>query len=194
MWVFSHWIHPAQPLLWGVAICSSLIAAALDVYSRRIPNYLTGAVLLGGLVWSWAAVGWGGLADAAAGCLLLMFLFVVLFIFAGGGAGDAKMMGAIGAWLGVVNGLFALGGVLLAGGLLAVGVSIARRRLGRVLKNIRSIVTGLLWVVIGRGRLVKAEDVRPTDSQVAAKMPYGVAIIVGIVMAAVGVAVWRRML
>ena len=39
--------------------------------------------------------------------LTMMFLFVLLFIVAGGGAGDAKLMGA-GIWLGLINGLFAL--------------------------------------------------------------------------------------
>ncbi len=193
MWIRSHWEYPAQSLLWGIAIAASLAAAATDIRSRRIPNYLTGPVLLGGLVFSGLAMGFGGLVDAVVGSFAMMFVFILLFLIAGGGAGDAKLMGALGAWLGTVNGLFALGGVLFAGALLAVGVSLAKGRLRQVLKNTGSIVVGLLWVVIGRGRLLKVPEVAPVDARVGAKIPYGAAIFAGVTSAAIGVWIWRAM-
>lgn len=191
-WIDSHWNQSAQPLQWGVAILASLVAAVLDVRAHRIPNWLTGPVFAAGLVWSVLMGGGAGLADAMIGCFVMMFLFVVLFVFAGGGAGDAKLMGALGVWLGVVNGLFALGGVLLAGGVLAIVQSIAKRRLGCVLRNMGYLVLGFVFVLVGRGRLGKAVDMRLADGQVGAKIPYGVGIFLGVCLAAAGVLIWRN--
>ena len=102
-------------LQWGVVIGASLVAAAFDLQTRRIPNALTMPLLLAGLI---RAIWLGrllGLADAAAACFLLAMPFVLLFVFAGGGAGDAKLMGAIGAWLGLAQGMRVLLCVAAAG-------------------------------------------------------------------------------
>ena len=102
------WDHSVVPVQWGVVLCVSLIGAITDLRSGRIPNFLTMPILLAGATWAVWLCGPAGLADALLGCLLLATPYVLLFVFAGGGAGDAKLMGAIGAWLGVVNGLVAL--------------------------------------------------------------------------------------
>ena len=77
------------------------------------------------------------MCDALAACVMLALPYVVLFVFAGGGAGDAKLMGAIGTWLGLVNGVVALAAVAASGILLAVAFALARRRLLVVLMNKR---------------------------------------------------------
>ena len=55
---------------------------------------------------------------------MLALPFVVLFVLASGGAGDAKMMGAIGTWLGVKGGAIALIAVLLAGAFCGMGYAL----------------------------------------------------------------------
>ena len=62
--------------------------------------------------------------------------FVFLFIFSGGGAADAKLMGAIGMWLGARNGVVALAAVLLAGAVLGLLYALSKRRLQAVLLNL----------------------------------------------------------
>ena len=185
------WTLPTQPLQWAVVGVTSLVAAVWDVRTHRIPNRLTGPVLVAGFVWAAVYGGPPGLADAAAASAVMMFLFVVLFVFAGGGAGDAKLMGALGPWLGLVNGLFALGCVLLAGGVLAIAAALAKKRLLRVLANIAVILSWLVLIVLRRGSGLKIKDALPCESDMELKVPYAVAIFAGVCLAAVGVPLWR---
>src|SRR5262249_54414726 len=102
MWGTSE-IQIQVALPWGVAIAASIVAATTDLRSRRIRKWLTAPVFICGLIWSAAAHGPWGLGDAFAASLLLAAPFVLLFLFAGGGAADAKLMGALGALLGLKN-------------------------------------------------------------------------------------------
>src|SRR4030042_1876767 len=103
-------------LQWAVVICASLLAAIWDLQSRRIPNALTLPLIVSGLLWGGWRGGLEGLGDAALGCIVVAGPYVLLFLFAGGGAGDAKMMGGVGAWLRLTEGVVALVGVAVTGG------------------------------------------------------------------------------
>ena len=105
---------------WGVIISASLVSAIWDVRSRRIPNMITFPLLLAGLIWATWHGGLSSLAEAAGACVLLALPYVFLFVFANGGAGDAKLMGAIGAWLGFKQGIIVLCCVATAGIILAI--------------------------------------------------------------------------
>jgi len=76
------------------------IAAVWDWRTKRLPNRLT--VPAFGLALAFHAVsgGWPGLGVALAGFTVGFGVLLVLWLIGGGGAGDVKMMGALGAWLG----------------------------------------------------------------------------------------------
>src|SRR5258705_13452978 len=107
MWLTTLYEHPTPSLQWGTVLGASLVAAFWDLRSRRIPNLLTFPLVLGG----WAAAAWAsggaGLADSLTATVILGAPFVLLFVFAGGRAGDAKLVGGVGAWLGGANGVLA---------------------------------------------------------------------------------------
>ena len=184
------WDHDLLQLQWGVVIVASLAAAAFDLRSRRIPNRLTGATLACGIVWAVFAAGWAGLGDGTLGCVLLAFPYVLLFIFAGGGAGDAKIMGAIGMWLGVRGGAFVLASVALSGVLLGFIWAAATGRLAPALENMASISKGVLGAAGSRGTLSDARFGLPAPSSMQ-KIPYGLAIAAGTVFAALAVLLWK---
>lgn len=192
MWLTTLWMYPAQPLLWGVVIAASLVAAALDLKNRRIPNWLTGPVFLGGLVFATVVGGLPGLLDSLLGALVMMLPFFLLFVFVRGGAGDAKLMAALGAWLGPVNGLFALGAVLAAGAVLALCFALLSKQLRQVARNISGMILALWCLVWGRGRIVTLEQARQSAPQQRIRMAYGLAVLVGTIAAAIGVLLWRR--
>jgi prepilin peptidase CpaA len=190
MWTMTLWQQGSPFLQWGAAIGASLAGAVADVAGRRIPNRLTGPVLVAGLAWSAYVGGLAGLCEAALACLVLAFPYVLLFLFAGGGAGDAKLMAAIGAWLGLANGMVALVAVSLCAVFLAIGQAAAKKRLRSVLDHVVAFVNGLIFIVISRGKLKDRKGFLPTtDSRQT--MPYGIAIFGGVCIAATGVLLWR---
>ncbi len=180
---------------WGVVIGASLLAALCDLKSRRIPNGVTCPLALAGLVYAFAS---GGLRDGANSFLglgIVALPYVLLFLFAGGGAGDAKMMGAIGAWLGVSAGVLALAAVTVTGAFMGLLNLACRRQLGAGLRRIGAAFYVIL-IALCSGRkgwaLVRPdadEPVQAVDQRPA--MPYGPAIFVGVCIAAYLVHSWN---
>jgi prepilin peptidase CpaA len=116
--------------------------AAIDLRTRRIPNSLTvtSAVLGLGL----AAGGWTGvtLGSAALGLALGVLLMLPGHVLGGTGAGDVKMLGAMGTVLGARGVVMAFLYTAIAGGALALVVAGRRRRLGATLRSVASLAAG----------------------------------------------------
>ena len=186
------WQHDLQWAQWAVVVGGSLVAAITDVRGRRIPNWLTGPLLLSGLVWGCWIGGLAGLGESLLGCLVLAFPCLMLFVFAGGGAGDAKFLGAAGAWLGLTNSLIALMGVSISGIVLGMAWALATKRARVVLANTAATASMAMLAAMGSSGPVwvdvaKASAPRPKKQT----MPYGLAIVVGLSLAAMGTLLWR---
>jgi prepilin peptidase CpaA len=184
------WNVPAPACQWSVAIAASLIAGAWDARTHRIPNWLTGAVFLSGLAAAVIQGGAAGMGDGLAGCALAALPFVLLFLFAGGGAADAKLMGALGMWLGARNGVALLLSVTLAGAVLGICYSLMRGSIRRVTANLLMMAGASFALVTGQARPREVSGSLP--SQVAMQpMPYGLSIFVGTCLAGRAVWMWK---
>lgn len=86
-------------LVLGVVLLT-LAASWTDLRTRRIPNRLTVAAFVLGLVHRAWFDGWAGLADAGQGFALGFGLLFALWLVGGGGGGDVKLLGALSVWLG----------------------------------------------------------------------------------------------
>ena len=78
------------------------IAVVIDVRSRRIPNWLTISAFVLGLVFNIVVGGLPGLWLSLGGFAVGFGTLLVLWLIGGGGGGDVKLMGAVGAWVGAV--------------------------------------------------------------------------------------------
>lgn len=179
-------------LQWGVVIGASLVAAGFDLRTNRVPNAITGPLLVVGLIQSAWISGLSGLAEAVGACVLLALPYVLMFLFAGGGAGDAKFMGAIGAWLGLAQGAIVLLSVAVAGIVLAIARAIAQRRLRLVLGNVFVSVYTFMISLTGYKFKQYGADGAGANQSNGLGIPYGVAIFAGVCAAGGFILLWQR--
>src|SRR5690242_9497937 len=108
----------------AVALAVAGLAVVTDLRTRRIPNALTfGGAVIAAASWTYAE-GFAGLGHSALGWLAGVGLFMPLFLVGGMGAGDVKLLGAVGACLGPAGALFTALYSVIAGGALALAVSL----------------------------------------------------------------------
>ncbi len=174
---------------WAVVLVITVVACAIDVRTRRVPNVLTGPAWILGLAWAFSQGGWVRLADGFAASLILALPYVLLFMFAGGGAGDAKLMAAVGAWLGILNGLLALFAIALCGALMAIGIALHHKRFRSVMAYMKQSVCAVMDTVSSRSR-VSDLTFAPPGRQEMMTMPYGVAVFFGACLAAGMAGLW----
>jgi prepilin peptidase CpaA len=154
-------------------VAGVLVATVVDLRTRRIPNTLTGAMAVCGL--ALAATGLSALSvwGSVIGLVLGLAVMMPGHIFGATGAGDVKLMAAIGAIVGPALVLSAFFFTAIAGGVLAVVVAARRQRLAATLTGTRNLIAG-------------SADARQTlDAAPAARrFAYGPAIAFGSVLAA----------
>jgi prepilin peptidase CpaA len=147
------------------------VAVYTDLKERRIPNKLTGPGLVVGLVLAGILEG-GFPVMGLLGAFLALILSFPLVALGGLGAGDAKLLTAVGAFVGP-GGLLsvALYGAL-AGGVLALAGALRRGTLISALMNSLQLIVN----VITMGRHGERFGL---DTPGAHSVPYGVAIAAG---------------
>lgn len=170
---------PLQVVLAAVV----LVAAVTDVRSRRIPNWLTlfgvgSGILLNSFLSVDDPIRWfGGYNWRAAltGMGVAFLVYFPLYLLRGMGAGDVKLMAAIGALMGPANwfAIFLLSNIL--GGAAAVLLLLSKGRLWGTFHNVGYMLNELLHF---RPPYLKREEL-DLKSPKATKMPHGVAIAMG---------------
>jgi prepilin peptidase CpaA len=123
-----------QSVLSCALLATLLIAVRHDVLEHRIPNVLCAVALLSGCAIHAFATGLAGLGFALGGAAMGLGVFLPLYLLRGMGAGDVKLMCAVGSFLGPLDTFFAAALALALGGLIGVtlvGVTFVRRARAR---------------------------------------------------------------
>lgn len=151
----------------------ALVATVVDIRVRRIPNALTAT--MAGIGVGLAASGASGVSLGASlvGFALGLGLMMPGHALGATGAGDVKLMAAVGAIVGPALVVSAFLFTALAGGVLAVAVAVRRQRLAATL-----VGTGRLIAVPGEAR----KEIQAATS--SSRFAYGPAIAIGSVLAA----------
>jgi len=166
----------------GILLLILFAAAWHDIQTRRIPNVLVFPGAVAGLLCNALlpqSLG-GGLAmlDCMAGLAVGLGLLLPLYLMRAMGAGDVKLMAMTGAFLGARGVTGALLYVLLAGGVLALGVAWHRGMLRKLLQNVKMmLIAGMAGDSITSPSVNKSCP-QPVPESVV-KLPYGVAIATG---------------
>ncbi|MBZ5600182.1 MAG: A24 family peptidase [Acidobacteriia bacterium] len=142
---------------------------------RRIPNWLTLPGLLLGIALNSAASGWAGTKDSLLGAALGLALLLPFVLVRSLGAGDWKLVGALGACLGPYPLIEVLGATLFVAGLMAVGLIVWKKRVRQTLHNLGHMVGAFFTLHLPGPEL-------SLDSPQSLKVPFGVAVAVAVIL------------
>ena len=151
------------------------IAAYTDMDRRRIPNWLTAIGVLAGFFLNVFLYGQAGLKNAALGLGFALLIYFPLFVVRGMGAGDVKLMAAVGSLAGPGNWLRIFILTALLGGIIAVIVILYRGSLGRAIRNIKGLLASSI-----RGRAPYQDNPElDVTSGAGLSLPHGAVIALG---------------
>ena len=134
-----------------IVLALALAASVTDLRNGRIPNVLTFGGALAAIIFHGFRGGGAGLLMASGGWIAGAAVFFPAFALGGMGAGDVKLLAALGAWLGPADAMWLAIYSGIAGGVLALSVALASGYLRQAMANIRLLLTH--WCVSGVGPL-----------------------------------------
>jgi prepilin peptidase CpaA len=153
------------------------VAAVIDYRTMRIPNWLTVGGILVGLLLSTMNSGrpLDGFLRALAGMAVGLVVLLPFWMLRVMGAGDVKLMAAVGAFLGFPAILYAVLFTFITGGVAAVAFALAHKASRRMADNVGAIVWSMaLSSMTGTS---PAASLRQVGS--IGKLPYAISIGIG---------------
>ena len=155
--------------VWALTLAFTVWAGWLDWRTRKIPNWLTVPGLVAGICMRTVILGWRGTLTSLEGAGLALLILLPLVLVRGLGAGDWKLMGAVGAMLGPLAFLVFLFVSALVAGVMAVVTVIYTRQVLASIRNTYVLVRG--FFVFG----VRGDPRMTIDNPGLLKLPFGVA-------------------
>ncbi|MFP5105675.1 A24 family peptidase [Neobacillus sp. C211] len=155
-------------LILGIALVISLIT---DLKERKILNLVTVPTIFFGLIYYSITQGLNGLLFSFVGLLVGLGVLIIPFLLGGMGAGDVKLMGAIGALMGASFVFYSFIYTALFGGVIALMLIIKKKGFQN---SIRSIFFNVIFYRSNLGSMNITKDKEGSIS-----FPYGVPIALG---------------
>lgn len=134
-----------------ICLALALLAAVLDVRSRKIPNLLNAAIGISAIVFAYLSGGWEGLGLNALHALVALLVGMALFAMRFFGAGDAKMYSAAAFAVSPGEALMMLGWTSVSGLVLLIAMALTRRALKQPLRKDGKTFTVPYGVAIAAG-------------------------------------------
>lgn len=188
----AHIWYPVPAWVWAVLAVATSVACVTDLRNMRIPNWLSLPLLGCGLLYGAWVGGFPGLGQSLGGAAIAGVIFVGAYALAGAGAGDAKLMMALGAWLGVDRSVLLVLCVAIAGFFWAVGITITRGGVRDVpvllMHSVLSMRQGVRRLLRGKAAVAQTAPTAP-QPRFKGWYPYAPVILVGTIAAWV---YWER--
>jgi len=161
-----------ESIAWWSSVGVLVLASAIDIHSRRVPNWLVFPFLAAGIVTRAATGGVAGAGLSLAGMGVAVLLFGLPCLVRAMGMGDLKLAAGVGAWIGPGQMLTAFVVTAIAGGVMAVGYTVCHRSLGQGLDKTSDLLADL-----ARGKIRPRGQNGPAAPH--ASIPYAPAIAFG---------------
>ena len=163
----KQFVYPAA------ATVVALVGAGFDIKSRRIPNFITGPAILFGLLLHVSLDGGRGLLTSLAAGLICGAIFLIFYLAGGMGAGDVKLIAAVGCLAGLPDTPYLLVLTSLAGGVMGIAFALMRGRMKEMLFNVAALASH------HKEKGLKPHPDLNVLNTTALRLPYGVAIAAG---------------
>jgi prepilin peptidase CpaA len=165
-----------MPLALEILLIALVAAAGIyDFRTRKIPNWLNLSGFILGLGLNTFFLHGAGIASSGLGLAFALAIYLPLYLLRGMGAGDVKLMAAVGAIAGPSNWLGIFLATALLGGILSVVLIGLKRRFVKTCFNV-----GLILQELSHGRPPAVNnphlDIRDGSSL---RMPHGTVIAAG---------------
>jgi prepilin peptidase CpaA len=158
-----------------ILIALVLTAAISDLRTRRIPNWLSLTGVISGIALNTFLFEWTGLKQSLEGMAIAFGIYFVLYLFRAMGAGDVKLMAAVGAFVGPSNWLMIFMMTALLGGVCAVCILVWNKRMRKTLDNVSFILFEMMHM---RAPYMAREELS-VKSPKAFTLPHGAVISLG---------------
>src|SRR5216683_3442577 len=122
-----------------IPLAAVLLAALTDLKSFKIHNIVSIPLLFSGMAYHAMAHGWEAFAASLLGALFGFFVLMPLYIAGGMGAGDVKLLAAVGAWLGLPQTFYVFVASSLAAGIYALALMTWYQTGGEIVGNLKII-------------------------------------------------------
>lgn len=171
--------------IWLVTVVL-ILAAVIDGFELKVPNWVTYPFIISGWIYGFAAFGWEGLGWSLLGTVVGLALLLPAYAIGGMGAGDVKLLAGVGAWILVQNTVNSFFVSAVVGALMAVAMVVARRSWKKHQDQ--------FWLILNEIMVIKNPD---KLAEIAAErkprmllLPYGIPIAIG----TIGYFLWMGML
>lgn len=131
----NYWLVTCLIMVPGI-----LWASWIDYKERRVPNWLNAAIALAGFAAQAYFSGLSGVGTGALGLCVGFAVLIVPWLMHGMGAGDVKLMMAIGVWLGPWATFLSFCAGAVIGGVIAVVMILSTGRLWQAYGNMATIM------------------------------------------------------
>ncbi len=179
---------------WPVWVVTLLLvlAAVIDGFELKVPNWLTFPMIVSGWVYSAAAFAYMGepwyvgLGWSLFGTFVGLICLLPLYSIGGMGAGDVKLLAGVGAWVYGVHTFNAFCATVVVGAVLAVAMVLYRRAWGKHSQQFRMILGEIMAIKNPEKLAAIAAERKPS----MLLLPYGIPIAIG----TIGYFAWMGML
>lgn len=155
-----------------------LVCCYTDLRTHKIYNYVLLPAVLAAMVVNFITGGFGLLGNSLVGLLAGMALLIIPFAAGGIGAGDVKLLGAVGAFKGPEFVLTAFLAGSIAGGVFSVYLLIRQKKLLLTLRKIYYLCLNILLHIPVAASFGNLQTAARQDS-----FPYALAISAGAILA-----------
>jgi len=163
-----------------------ILAAVIDGFELKVPNWITFPFVASGWVYSFCAFGLEGLGWSLLGTVVGLLLLLPAYSIGGMGAGDVKLLAGVGAWMHGTHTFYAFCISAIVGAVLAVAMVLVVKGWKKHSNNARIILNEIMTIRDPNQLSSIAAERKPT----MLLLPYGIPIAIG----TIGYFLWMGLL